>query len=96
MRRPKLPRPDDVPLTMRQTAAMVGIRYDRFRAIWPRLVEQEGLPPPFIERRWYAPAVRAWRDLRSGVPAPGDPPAPATMTRQQKLDAQLAAVRAMH
>jgi hypothetical protein len=84
---------------MRETAAMVGIRYDRFRVIWPKLVEREGFPPPFIERRWYAPAVRAWRDVRSGLPHP-DEPAPETPSaerqrRQRQLDAELAALRAM-
>jgi hypothetical protein len=81
---------------MRQAAAMVGIGYDRFRVIWPRMVAEQGFPPPFFERSWYAPAVRNWRDVRSGIPQKGDPPSPALMTRAQKLEAQLAAVRAMH
>lgn len=94
-RRPKLPSPDDTPLTMRQTAAMVGIGYDRFRAIWPRMVEADGFPPPFVERSWYAPAVRAWRDARSGVSERPPPTAGPPAAGRQRVDAQLAAVRAM-
>jgi hypothetical protein len=79
---------------MRQAARMAGLGYDRFRAIWPRMVEEDGFPPPFFECKWYAPAVRAWRDLRSGLPGPHEATQAPPMTRLQKLHAEMDAILA--
>jgi hypothetical protein len=52
-------------LTMEEAAAAVGLAYETFRKVWPRLARERGFPPPFLDRIWDAAAVRAWRARRS-------------------------------
>lgn len=86
-------------LTMRETAAAVGLSYERFRKVWPAKVREEGMPMPFSGHHWDAEAIRAWRRDRSqrGAPTPKAPPdagepGPRRLARAR---AQLAELRGM-
>lgn len=73
---------------MAETAQRLGLTYDWFRKIWRDLVEREGLPAPFLGRRWDADTLDAWIRQRS---LPGQPsaiaagPAPAGAGRARGL-----------
>jgi hypothetical protein len=50
------------PLTMAETAAEVGLSYERFRKVWPDI---PGFPAPLLSRKWDPEAVAAWKAARS-------------------------------
>jgi hypothetical protein len=60
-------------LTMREAAAALGYHYDWFRKVWRKLVSEEGLPRPFLRRKWDRDALERWKAQRSG-PASGEGP----------------------
>lgn len=57
-------------LNMRAAAAAVGLSWERFRKVWPRMVETQDFPSPIYGRYWDAAAVAAWRKRRSERRAP--------------------------
>lgn len=82
-------------LSMRQTAALVGLSYDRFRKVWPDL-QGLGFPAPFIGVKWDQAAVEAWKAARTNRVA-ALPVAPATrpdLDAGRRARRQLAALRA--
>lgn len=68
-------------LTMRETAAAVGLSYDRFRKVHRRMSADLRFPRPLHGCRWDAYAVAAWRAERSDPGRTEEPralPAPST------------------
>ena len=52
-------------LGMSQTAAAIGLSYERFRKVRRALIACEDFPAPVIGCRWEAEAVQAWVRARS-------------------------------
>ncbi len=55
------------PLSMTDTAAEVGLSYERFRKIWRALSEAQEFPAPLHGRKWDREAVAAWKIRRSSL-----------------------------
>jgi hypothetical protein len=68
-------------LTMDETAAAVGLSYERFRKVWRRLSAERGFPAPLHGRRWDSEAVARWR-AEASRPTPA-PLAPASLPAAQ-------------
>lgn len=82
-------------LSMAETAAAVGLSYDRFRKQWPQMRAREGFPSPVRRRTWLAAAVLGWMVTRSQAapPAPRALPAPSPERRADAAWNQLERAR---
>jgi len=69
------------PLSLRQTAAAVGLTYDRFRKVWTTWVRERGFPAPFSAPgdayAWNADSVEAWKHRQELARAEAFAPPPA-------------------
>lgn len=87
---------------MTDTAAEVGLSYERFRKIWPDLCERQEFPAPLHGRKWDRDALSAWKIRRSSLrvvpqiraaPAP-EPEVRGANARAQRARSALQALRA--
>ena len=69
-------------LGMGETAAAIGLSYERFRKVRRELIVHMGFPAPVIGCRWEAEAVRAWVRARSARRPIGDAAARAARIRR--------------
>jgi hypothetical protein len=81
-----------VVMSMRETAAAVGLSAEWFRKVWPAMARDHGFPAPFLGRRWDGEAVEAWKRARAqrlaaNAGAPIADPASADRARLEALRA---------
>lgn len=88
------------PLSMTDTAAEVGLSYERFRKIWRDMCQAQDFPAPLHGRKWDREALSAWKLRRSSlrvvteIRAAPEPEVRAANTRVQRDREALQQMRA--